>query len=86
MNSKSTYANAVEILPSELVKEIQKYHCGLIWVPSPSVFYRERKDLVVSLSKKQMPSKEIANLAGVSRRRVNQILRANRQSEEICGK
>jgi hypothetical protein len=86
LSPKTQYANAAEILPSDLVRQIQKYHCGLIWVPSPSNFYQERKDLVIGMFKRGIPTKEIAALAGVSTRRVNQVLRANRHSAPVGGK
>ena len=70
----SRYANAELILPPELFKEVQKYHTGLLWIPSKTGFYKERHQLVIALSQQGIAAKEIANLAGISRRRVNQIL------------
>ncbi len=77
------YANAEEILPAELLKQVQQYHTGILWVPTPSRFYKERHQLVIALHMQGIPSKEIADLAGVTIRRVNQILSAERKQDQI---
>jgi hypothetical protein len=43
------YANAEKILPPELLKEVQKYHTGVLWIPTPSRFYQERRQLVIAV-------------------------------------
>lgn len=73
------YANAEKILPTELLKEIQKYHTGVLWIPTPSRFYQDRRRLVIALHGQGINTKEIANLAGVTIRRVNQILSSERK-------
>jgi hypothetical protein len=76
------YANAEKILPPELLKEVQKYHTGVLWIPTPSRFYKERRRLVIALHGQGINTKEIAQLAGVTIRRVNQILAAERKQTE----
>lgn len=73
------YANAEKILPKELLDEVQKFHTGILWIPSPSRFYKERRQLVIALREQGVNTKEIAQLAGVTTRRVNQILAARRR-------
>jgi hypothetical protein len=73
------YANAEKILPPELLKEVQKYHTGVLWIPTPSRFYKERRRLVIALHGQGIDTKEIAHLAGVTTRRVNQILASERK-------
>ena len=73
------YANAEKILPKEILDEVQKYHTGILWIPSPSRFYKERRQLVIALREQGVNTKEIAQLAGVTTRRVNQILAARRK-------
>jgi predicted transcriptional regulator len=73
------YANAEKILPKELLDEVQKFHTGILWIPSPSRFYKERRQLVIALREQGVNTKEIAQLAGVTTRRVNQILAARRK-------
>lgn len=76
------YANAEKILPPELLKEIQKYHTGVLWIPTPSRFYQDRRRLVIALHDQGVNTKEIANLAGVTIRRVNQILSSEREQSQ----
>jgi hypothetical protein len=76
------YANAKKILPPELLKEIQKYHTGVLWIPTPSRFYQDRRRLVIALHDQGVNTKEIANLAGVTIRRVNQILSSERDQSQ----
>ena len=76
------YANAENILPAELLKQVQKYHTGILWIPTPSRFYQERRQLVIALQTQGIASKEIANLAGVTVRRVNQILAVERKQDQ----
>jgi len=73
------YANAEKILPKEILDEVQKYHTGILWIPSPSRFYKERRQLVIALREQGVNTREIAQLAGVTTRRVNQILAARRR-------
>lgn len=75
------YANAEKILPNELLKQVQQYHTGILWIPTPSRFYKERRQLVIALHQQGIDSREIADLAGVTIRRVNQILSAERKAE-----
>ena len=71
---KKKYANAKDVLPKELIAEIQKHYHGMLWIPSPNVFFEERAKLVIELKSKGVQTKAIAHLAGVSTRRVRQIL------------
>ena len=75
------YANAENILPADLLKEVQKYHTGILWIPTPSRFYQERRQLVIALHMQGILTKEIANLAGITVRRVNQILAVERKQD-----
>jgi len=76
------YANAEHKLPRELLKEIQKYHTGMLWIPAPDSFYKERRNLVIALKSQGVETDEIASLAGVTRRRVNQILADHRKESK----
>ena len=76
------YANAEEILPVDLLKQVQQYHTGILWIPTPSRFYKERRQLVIALHLQDIDSREIADLAGVTVRRVNQILAAERKQDK----
>lgn len=70
------YKNALDILPSELVEQIQRYFKGgLLWIPSTKDNFRERNDLIVSLVEKKVPVPEVAALARVSERWVWELVR-----------
>jgi DNA-binding NarL/FixJ family response regulator len=88
---KKSYVNGRDILPPELLAEVQKHVRGLVWIPSPDTFIRERRELILSLRAEGVPTREVARLAGISVRRVNQIVsqeneRKNRQSRGGSGK
>ena len=68
------YANGRETLPPELLSKVQKHCTGLVWIPSPNTFKHGRRELILSLREEGVPTKDIARLAGISVRRVNQIL------------
>ena len=79
-NPMKRYANAEKVLPRDLFEKVQKHHTGILWVPARSRFYKERRQLVIALRLQGIESREIAVLAGVTPRRVNQILAAHRQA------
>jgi predicted transcriptional regulator len=72
---KKRYACAHAVLPPDLVEAVQSHFTGLLWVPSSKLFYTERKNLVLALKEEGVPIKEIARLAGISPRRVHQIIK-----------
>jgi hypothetical protein len=72
---KKRYACAHAVLPPDVVEAVQAHFTGLLWVPSNKLFYAERKKLVLALKEEGVPIKEIARLAGISPRRVHQILK-----------
>lgn len=76
---KSTYANAAEVLPPDLLQAIQRHYSGKLWVPSPNTDVADRRNLVVTLRQQKVNSREIAQLAGISVGRVNQILREEKK-------
>ncbi len=79
---KKRYACAHAVLPPDLVEAVQSHFTGLLWVPSSKMFYAERKKLVLALKDEGVPVKKIARLAGISPRRVHQILKKERSDEK----
>jgi len=75
------YANAEEVLPPELLEAVQKYHSGMLWVPVAQSFYQQRRRLVIALREQNISTEEIANLAGITSRRVNQILAQHKKEQ-----
>ena len=82
MKKKKRYANAKDVLPEELFEQIQKHYSGILWIPAPSRFYQERRDLVLAVHLQGISSQEISNLAGVITRR---SIRLSRPSENRTG-
>ena len=70
------YTRAEKVLPPELLKEVQKHHTGLIYVPGDPGFYERRNSEVVRLHEQGLSTKEIAEKVFLSERRVQQILRS----------
>lgn len=81
--STKPYANAEDVLPPELLKEIQKHHSGMLWIPTAESFYRQRQKLVIALKERDISTKEISNLAGITSRRVNQILAKQKKEATV---
>ena len=77
-----TYLNGREVLPPDVLAEVQQHASGLIWIPSPRTFFRERRQLILTLREQGVPTREIARLAGISVRRVNQVA-AEKNGHEI---
>ena len=68
------YFNGNDVLPPDLLAEVQRHVTGLVWIPAPNAFFGERRKLILTLHKQGVPTREIARLAGISVRRVNQII------------
>ena len=77
---KRRYANAKDVLPPELFREVQQHFTGLLWVPANTQFYETRRKLVLALTDQGVSTREIGKLAGVTTRRVRQILAEDRAS------
>ena len=71
------YQNARDVLPAELLRELRRYHTGALYVPAGDSKF-ERKALVVSMNERGATRKEISQLAGISIRRVSQIIRESK--------
>jgi hypothetical protein len=73
------YANATAVLPADLLAQLQQHHTGLLWIPAVKTTAK-RRDLVVTLHGQGLQAGAIAVLAGISIRRVQQIVAEDRQS------
>jgi predicted transcriptional regulator len=74
------YANARDVLPPDLLEAVREHFTGLLWVPSDSGFYEERRRLVLALKEQGISTNEVARLAGITPRRVRQIVAGNGNS------
>lgn len=74
------YANAKDVLPSQLVAEIQKYFEGMLWIPVRARRRRKtRKDIIrnraiLAAHARGVPTMEIARRFTLSPQRIRQIL------------
>ncbi len=75
----STYLNAKSVLPPGLLAEIQRHVCGHLWVPVAERQADVTHRRVVQLQLAGVGTREIAELVGVSQRRVQQIVRTAKQ-------
>ena len=71
------YQNARDVLPAELLRELRRYHTGALYVPAGDSKF-EREALVISMNERGATRKEISQLAGVSVRRVSQIIKESK--------
>jgi DNA-binding NarL/FixJ family response regulator len=65
----------MEILPLELLEELQEYHEGLLWVPKRSRDRARRNVRILRLYGRGVATKEIARQVGVTERWVRELLR-----------
>jgi transposase-like protein len=72
------YANAKDVLPPELLKQVQEHYKGNLYIPGKDEA-KPRTELIVTLAKSGADTAEIARIAGVSTRRVNQVISKKRR-------
>jgi hypothetical protein len=72
--TRHAYANARDVLPSELLALVQRCYVGLVYIPTPSC-KRRRNEQICELRNRGLSVEEIAKAAGLSTRRVWQILK-----------
>ncbi|MHC4247916.1 MAG: hypothetical protein ACYS9X_02185 [Planctomycetota bacterium] len=68
------HVNACDVLPEKLVREIQEYVSGYIYVPCTREFYVCRRREIARMRAEGMSSGAIAHELHLSARRVRQIL------------
>lgn len=68
----SVYANAADVLPSELLKAVQKYWRGLLYIPPADYKSKADKNFVQKIVVSGTPIGEIADMVGLTLRRVYQ--------------
>jgi len=80
---KGKYANARDVLPEALLKEVKKYYAGMLYVEKEVTSFK-RQQMVMSLFKAETSTNEIAMIIGISTRRVNQIIAtAGKESKNL---
>jgi DNA-binding NarL/FixJ family response regulator len=68
------HVNARDVLPKELLREVQRYCSGYIYVPSTREFYAKRRGEIALLARRGLTVELIAERMALSERRVRQVL------------
>ncbi|OGV47599.1 MAG: hypothetical protein A2017_09965 [Lentisphaerae bacterium GWF2_44_16] len=79
------YANAKDVLPKELFEELKKYCTGGMLYISEGAHHRDKQKLAVMLHGQKTDIRDIANITGLSTRRVYQIIAQERQKNAVSG-
>jgi len=80
-SGKKTYKNAESVLPGKLLREVQKYARGHLWVPSAqrrkvkTMRDEERNRRIYRMRKNGMLLKDIAEEIGLCPERIRQIVK-----------
>jgi hypothetical protein len=72
------YANARDVLPPELLEQVREHYTGNLYIPGKDEV-KPRTELIITLAKSGADTAEIARIAGVSTRRVNQVISKKRR-------
>ncbi|MDD5699533.1 MAG: hypothetical protein PHH77_13040 [Victivallaceae bacterium] len=72
------YANAKDVLPPELLEQVREYFTGNLYIPGKNDV-NHKCGLIITLAKSGAGVPEIARIAGVSTRRVNQVISKKRR-------
>lgn len=73
--SMKLYSNAVDVLPSELLSEVQKHwHGGYLWVPRRDRM--QRREFLFKAIQSGLAAEDVAALAGISRSQVYRMAHA----------
>jgi len=75
------YRNAGKGIPAHLLAELRKYHVGRLYLSKDGVYHVERRALIEKLLRQGVRTAEIAELAGLTQRRVQQIRKAMSDTE-----
>ena len=67
------HVNAEDVLPGELLRQVQRYCTGYVYVPSARAGVAELKRVIAAMLSEGRPACEIAHAVGRTARRVRQI-------------
>ena len=68
------YINGEDVLPKELLRKVQEYCTGYVYIPATRKYWRRRREEVVLLAEQSVDTGGIARRMRISERRVRQIL------------
>ena len=67
------HVNARDVLPPELLKEVQRHCSGYIYVPRSRAYYEEQRRQVCELRRQGVATGEMAKRLHLCPRRIRQI-------------
>ena len=73
------YVNAKRVFPKALLREVQKYRTGYVYIPERRDRYLARNRWIFQHSRRGVNVETIAKWYGLSARRVRQILQEERE-------
>jgi len=79
--SRRRYANAADVLPPDVYREVRKHFTGVLYVGRRGMYYQDRARMVGELHAAGVSIREIAKAAGISVRRVHQILAEGKEKK-----
>ena len=69
------YSNAADVLPPELLREVQKHWRGLLYVPPADSPQKEDAEFTRTMIRSGCPASNVASVTGITLGRVYQIAR-----------
>jgi hypothetical protein len=73
------YHNAAQVLPTALLRQVQQYCHGILWVPRPTSKGQMNRLRVLSLKSQGVGTAEIARQLRISDRAVRKILAMDKE-------
>lgn len=69
------YINAKNLLPPELLAEVQKFCSGLVWIPAPNRQSGRKRRIATQMLRTGMTSGDIRKLMDISPRHLRRLAR-----------
>nr|DAG75769.1 MAG TPA: Mor transcription activator family [Caudoviricetes sp.] len=69
------YSNAKNLLPPELLAEVQKFCSGLVWIPAPNRQSGRKRRIATQMLRTGMTSGDIRKLIDISPRHLRRLAR-----------
>ncbi len=79
------HVNAEDVLPQDLLREVQQHYTGYIYVSRSREFYAARRRMVTELHHSGLSTRDIAEKVHLCVRRVQQIIREQTASGRTEG-
>lgn len=78
------YSNAKNLLPPELLAEVQKFCSGLVWIPAPTRQCGRKRRIATQMLRTGMTSGDIRKLIDISPRHLRRLAREIHAAPHSC--